>query len=222
MSNNKRLGWLRKNGERMLEGDRRSERGSESEYSTRQTCDIQITNVLMPRFAVRNLKALRICSQGRKEGQTFRPDAENVGQLDSTREMDKRDLMARTKQRQGKREMAQKDAKEKVKWVGRASLSDGCNVHRNQVIQKELNLHEVRKMIRVGKRLGIEIQGNEKEVESRLGLGGLLKKKEVGKLVKVERLDFLFLQETILEEVDGDLCRMLWNSEGWFRDAGFA
>ncbi|GLT35615.1 hypothetical protein SLA2020_100520 [Shorea laevis] len=46
------------------------------------------------------------------------------------------------------------------------------------------------------------------------GLGGLLKKKEVGKLVKVERLDFLFLQKTKLEEVDGDLCRM-WNSDGF-------
>ncbi|GKV32708.1 hypothetical protein SLEP1_g41295 [Rubroshorea leprosula] len=47
------------------------------------------------------------------------------------------------------------------------------------------------------------------------GLGGILKKKEVGKLVKAERPDFLFLQETKLEKADGNLCRMLWNSDGF-------
>ncbi|GKV51288.1 hypothetical protein SLEP1_g57956 [Rubroshorea leprosula] len=90
-------------------------------------------------------------------------------------------VTARTKLRQGRREMARKAATETVKRVGSMSLSDGCIMHKNQVIQRELNLHEVRKMMRVGKRLGIEMQGNEEEVESR-GLGGPLKKKEVGKL----------------------------------------
>ncbi|GLT96550.1 hypothetical protein SLE2022_141630 [Rubroshorea leprosula] len=64
--------------------------------------------------------------------------------------------------------MARKAATEIVERVGSMSLSDGCIMHRNQVIQRELNLHEVRKMMRVGKRLGIEMQGNEEEVESRL------------------------------------------------------
>ncbi|GKV44194.1 hypothetical protein SLEP1_g51396 [Rubroshorea leprosula] len=63
--------------------------------------------------------------------------------------------------------MARKVATKTVERVGSMSLSDGCIMHRNQVIQRELNLHEVRKMMRVGKRLGIEMQGNEEEVESR-------------------------------------------------------
>ncbi|GLT62037.1 hypothetical protein SLA2020_347040 [Shorea laevis] len=45
------------------------------------------------------------------------------------------------------------------------------------------------------------------------GLGGVLKRMEVGKLVRVERPDFLFLQETKLEVVDNGLCRLLWVSD---------
>ncbi|GKV44470.1 hypothetical protein SLEP1_g51655 [Rubroshorea leprosula] len=124
-----------------------------------------------------------------------RLDDDNVGQLASVREIDRGDLMGqrhrkikecyskepaelwaergqlvtpRTKLRQGRREMARKVATETVKRVGSMSLSDGCIMHRNQVIQRELNLHEVRKMMRVGKRLGIEMQDNEDAVESRL------------------------------------------------------
>ncbi|GLT90131.1 hypothetical protein SLE2022_080800 [Rubroshorea leprosula] len=44
------------------------------------------------------------------------------------------------------------------------------------------------------------------------GLGSVLKRKEVGKLVRIEQPDFLFLQETKLETGDDDLCRTMWNS----------
>ncbi|GKV02143.1 hypothetical protein SLEP1_g14613 [Rubroshorea leprosula] len=43
-----------------------------------------------------------------------------------------------------------------------------------------------------------------------MGLGGVLKRKEVRK----ERPDFLLLQETKLQRVDGILCRGLWYSDG--------
>ncbi|GKV30486.1 hypothetical protein SLEP1_g39289 [Rubroshorea leprosula] len=46
------------------------------------------------------------------------------------------------------------------------------------------------------------------------GLGSMLKRKEVAKLVRVERPDFLFLQETKLEEMDEGLCGMVWHSKG--------
>ncbi|GLT99997.1 hypothetical protein SLE2022_173970 [Rubroshorea leprosula] len=77
-------------------------------------------------------------------------------------------VTARSKTRQGRREMAQKDDEEKKERVSSDSISDGCIAHQNQVIRNELLLHEVRKIIRVGQELGIEIQGNEEEVESRL------------------------------------------------------
>ncbi|GLT87099.1 hypothetical protein SLE2022_051990 [Rubroshorea leprosula] len=49
------------------------------------------------------------------------------------------------------------------------------------------------------------------------GLGSVLKRKEIGKLVRMEHPDFLFLQETKLEKVDDHLCRMMWDSRdfGW-------
>ncbi|GLU12861.1 hypothetical protein SLE2022_295190 [Rubroshorea leprosula] len=49
------------------------------------------------------------------------------------------------------------------------------------------------------------------------GLGSVLKRKEIGKLVRMEHPDFLFLQETKLEKVDDNLCRMMWDSRdfGW-------
>ncbi|GLT47717.1 hypothetical protein SLA2020_213860 [Shorea laevis] len=52
--------------------------------------------------------------------------------------------------------------------AGSSSLSDGCIVNRNQLIQNELNLQEVRRIFSVGKRLGIKVQNNEEEVQSRL------------------------------------------------------
>ncbi|GKV06313.1 hypothetical protein SLEP1_g18214 [Rubroshorea leprosula] len=44
-----------------------------------------------------------------------------------------------------------------------------------------------------------------------------LRRKEIGKLVREERPDFLFLQESKLERVDDDLSRTVWNSRecGW-------
>ncbi|GLT58739.1 hypothetical protein SLA2020_316080 [Shorea laevis] len=77
-------------------------------------------------------------------------------------------ITGRTKQRQGQRKMVQQIAEATSKWVGSISLSDGCIEHRNQVIKRDLSLFEVRRMISVGKRLGINFQGNEEEVESRL------------------------------------------------------
>ncbi|GLT57064.1 hypothetical protein SLA2020_300650, partial [Shorea laevis] len=45
------------------------------------------------------------------------------------------------------------------------------------------------------------------------GLGSILKRKEVGKLVRLERPDVLFLQETKLEKIEDDLCKCLWFSD---------
>ncbi|GKV27657.1 hypothetical protein SLEP1_g36796 [Rubroshorea leprosula] len=95
---------------------------------------------------------------------------------------------------------------------------------------REMNMHEVRRMMGVGKRLGLNFEKNEEEIQSRLleavdregaerrdakgrGLGGTLKKKEVRRLVQEEKPDFLFLQETKLENVDIGICRQLWNSD---------
>ncbi|GLU08628.1 hypothetical protein SLE2022_255300 [Rubroshorea leprosula] len=77
-------------------------------------------------------------------------------------------VTGRTKKRQGRRKKAQHNAEEKAKWVGSSSLSDGCIEHRNQVIKRDLDLIEVRRMISVGKRLGINFQDSEEEVQSRL------------------------------------------------------
>ncbi|GLT96825.1 hypothetical protein SLE2022_144210 [Rubroshorea leprosula] len=55
-----------------------------------------------------------------------------------------------------------------AKRTGSSSLSDGCIAHRNQVLLREMNLEEVRRIINVGKRLGIQMQENEEEVQSRL------------------------------------------------------
>ncbi|GLT45515.1 hypothetical protein SLA2020_193430 [Shorea laevis] len=45
------------------------------------------------------------------------------------------------------------------------------------------------------------------------GLGSLVKRKEISKLVRIENLDFLFLQETKLEGIEMSLCRLLWNTD---------
>ncbi|GKV40806.1 hypothetical protein SLEP1_g48407 [Rubroshorea leprosula] len=47
------------------------------------------------------------------------------------------------------------------------------------------------------------------------GLGNGLKRREILKLVKKENPDFLFLQETKLEEVEESLCRALWNLDNF-------
>ncbi|GLT87508.1 hypothetical protein SLE2022_055870 [Rubroshorea leprosula] len=75
-------------------------------------------------------------------------------------------VTARTKQRQRRWKQAQQEVPMKV---GESiSLSDGCIANRNRVIQREMSLLEVRRMISVGKRLGVQLQGNEEEIQSRL------------------------------------------------------
>ncbi|GKU94423.1 hypothetical protein SLEP1_g7921 [Rubroshorea leprosula] len=89
-----------------------------------------------------------------------------------------------------------------------------------------INMQEVKKMMCTGKRLGMQFEGTEEEVESRLleleerdesrrqqgGLGNMVKKRELGRLVQVEKPNLLFLQETKLEGVEEGLCKKLWYS----------
>ncbi|GKV46286.1 hypothetical protein SLEP1_g53278 [Rubroshorea leprosula] len=92
------------------------------------------------------------------------------------------------------------------------SVSDGCIRHRNEVIRKQLQMGEVRELFVMGQKLGIQCQQNDEEVLSR-GLGSVIKRKEIFKLVSKEKPDFLFIQETKLEGVEVSLCRKLWYSE---------
>ncbi|GKV26502.1 hypothetical protein SLEP1_g35790 [Rubroshorea leprosula] len=55
---------------------------------------------------------------------------------------------------------------------------------------------------------------DEADIEDE-GFGSLVKRREVSKLVRAERPDFLFLQETKLEMVEGALCKMLWFSDDY-------
>ncbi|GKV51081.1 hypothetical protein SLEP1_g57759 [Rubroshorea leprosula] len=91
-----------------------------------------------------------------------------------------------------------------------------------RVLQREMSLLEVRRMMRVGKRLGFQFDNNEEEIQAKLleaedrlveGRRDESGRKEVKKMVKEERPDFLFLQETKLERMDVDTCRQLWNSD---------
>ncbi|GLT32035.1 hypothetical protein SLA2020_067290 [Shorea laevis] len=77
-------------------------------------------------------------------------------------------VTARSKQREERKKKAQQDAEERAVRAGSESLSNGCIAHRNQVIQREMNINEVKKILSVGKRLGIQLHANEEEVESRL------------------------------------------------------
>ncbi|GLU06155.1 hypothetical protein SLE2022_232100 [Rubroshorea leprosula] len=78
-------------------------------------------------------------------------------------------VTARTKQRQARRaKKAQTVTDEMEKRAGSLSVSDGGIEHRNQVIKRDLNLQEVRKMMSIGRRLGMQFQENEEEIESRL------------------------------------------------------
>ncbi|GKU96366.1 hypothetical protein SLEP1_g9607 [Rubroshorea leprosula] len=76
-------------------------------------------------------------------------------------------VTGQTKQRQRHTKKAQQTIEEKSKWVGSLSLSDGCIEHRNKITKRDLSLFEVRRMISMGTRLGINFQDNKK-VESRL------------------------------------------------------
>ncbi|GKV46945.1 hypothetical protein SLEP1_g53902 [Rubroshorea leprosula] len=109
-------------------------------------------------------------------------------------------VTGRSKQREGRRKKAQQAAEERVVRAGSGSFLDRCITHRNQVIQREMNLNEVKKMLSVGK--------------SVRGLGGMVKRKEMDRLIRIEKPGFLFLQQTKLEKVDDRLCRSMWNSDG--------
>ncbi|GLT33524.1 hypothetical protein SLA2020_081060 [Shorea laevis] len=52
--------------------------------------------------------------------------------------------------------------------AGSSSLSDGCINHRNKVIQRVMNLQEVRRIFKVRQRLGIKVGENDEEVQSKL------------------------------------------------------
>ncbi|GKV32445.1 hypothetical protein SLEP1_g41054 [Rubroshorea leprosula] len=46
-----------------------------------------------------------------------------------------------------------------------------------------------------------------------VGLGSVVKRKEISKLVRKENPNFLFIQETKLEQIDMSVCRLVWNSD---------
>ncbi|GLT31165.1 hypothetical protein SLA2020_059220 [Shorea laevis] len=74
----------------------------------------------------------------------------------------------RTRQRQTRREETQQAGAEKVCKAAAISISDGCIVNRNRVMQREMSMHEVRRLMGVGKRLGFNFDNNEEEVQSKL------------------------------------------------------
>ncbi|GKV50624.1 hypothetical protein SLEP1_g57324 [Rubroshorea leprosula] len=128
----------------------------------------------------------------------------------------------RTKQRQSRRVGARQAGDDKVRTAGSVSISDECIENRNRVLQREMNLMEVCQMMKVGKRLGFQFNNNEEEIQSKLleteerdveGRRDESRRKEVKKLVKEERPNFLFLQETKLERMDVVTCSQLWNSD---------
>lgn len=45
------------------------------------------------------------------------------------------------------------------------------------------------------------------------GLGGRVKKREAKQMVKSEKLNLIYLQETKMEVVDRSLCARLWDME---------
>ncbi|GLU15451.1 hypothetical protein SLE2022_319410 [Rubroshorea leprosula] len=74
----------------------------------------------------------------------------------------------RTRQRHARMEGSGQAGEEKVGIAVSASISDGCIENRNRVLQKELNIHEVRRMMGVGKRLGFNMENFEEEIQSKL------------------------------------------------------
>ncbi|GKV35263.1 hypothetical protein SLEP1_g43564 [Rubroshorea leprosula] len=59
--------------------------------------------------------------------------------------------------------------KKQADWAkGSESLFDGCIAYRNLVIQWEINMQEVKKIISIEGRPGMQFEGTEKEVESKL------------------------------------------------------
>ncbi|GLT95877.1 hypothetical protein SLE2022_135340 [Rubroshorea leprosula] len=67
----------------------------------------------------------------------------------------------------GRRQQIPEESRRNQQEGRSASISDGCIAHRNRVIQQDLSLQEVRRLITAGRRLGMQFQGSEEEVESR-------------------------------------------------------
>ncbi|GLT45332.1 hypothetical protein SLA2020_191690 [Shorea laevis] len=74
----------------------------------------------------------------------------------------------RTKQRQTRRAGVRKTGEDKVCTAETVSISDGCIENRNRVLQGEMNMQEVRRIMEVGKRLGFQLENNGEEIQSRL------------------------------------------------------
>ncbi|GLT45749.1 hypothetical protein SLA2020_195580 [Shorea laevis] len=56
----------------------------------------------------------------------------------------------RAQRSQGAQQKATQGAKSQEQWAGSSSLSDGCIDQRNKVIQREMNLQEVRRILKLG------------------------------------------------------------------------
>ncbi|GLU16543.1 hypothetical protein SLE2022_329740 [Rubroshorea leprosula] len=74
----------------------------------------------------------------------------------------------RSRQRQERSEGTGQAGDEKVCNAVDVSISDGCIENRNRVLQREMNMHEVRRMMGVGKRLGFNFENHEEEIQSKL------------------------------------------------------
>ncbi|GAU09987.1 hypothetical protein TSUD_393040 [Trifolium subterraneum] len=73
---------------------------------------------------------------------------------------------------------------------------------------------EAEKLIELAEDVGIKFHGGDGEDVER-GLGSRVKRRKVKEVIGVEKLDFLALQETKLEEVTSTLCRSLWGNDDW-------
>ncbi|GLU04442.1 hypothetical protein SLE2022_215890 [Rubroshorea leprosula] len=74
----------------------------------------------------------------------------------------------RTRQRLARRVETCQAGDDKVHNAAAISISDGCIENRNRVLQREMNMHEVRQMMGVGKRLGFKFDNSEEEIQSKL------------------------------------------------------
>ncbi|GLU06811.1 hypothetical protein SLE2022_238040 [Rubroshorea leprosula] len=90
---------------------------------------------------------------------------ENLGKSEAKK---MQETNARANQRHKGKAESSTGLANKVNLVGSSLISDGCIANRNRELRREMILHEVRKMISVGKRLGFQTQENEGEIQSRL------------------------------------------------------
>ncbi|MCH81578.1 hypothetical protein A2U01_0002368, partial [Trifolium medium] len=80
-------------------------------------------------------------------------------------------------------------------------------------------IHEATKLIDIGKELGINFKGGEGEAVARMvameGRDRAEKNNRVRDLVRLEKLDFLALQETKTETVTDTLVQNLWGNDDY-------